>query len=134
MMVKASPGTAFEMVQAQVGLRPLKVLFDVPAGTAELQASGFRRWSVKMSQVIMIRIGVSLRPVDHKPGFLQVSACLAQAVLEEDWRPCQACRLGLATSRYPGTILPGLLGKRYGNLRQCLGWRGIHAEMTPDAF
>jgi len=50
MMMKASPRTAFEMIQSQIILGALKILFDVPAGAAQLQASGFGGRSVEIGQ------------------------------------------------------------------------------------
>ena len=48
--MKPSPRTTFEMIQAQVILRTLKVLFNVPAGPAQLQAKRFGWGAVKIGQ------------------------------------------------------------------------------------
>jgi hypothetical protein len=48
MMMKAAPRTAFEMIQSQITLSALEVLFDVPARAAEFQATGFAGRPVKM--------------------------------------------------------------------------------------
>src|SRR5579863_9529251 len=54
MMVKAAPGTALIMIQAQVVFDPLKILFDMPARTTQAQASRLGRLLVEVSQVIMV--------------------------------------------------------------------------------
>jgi hypothetical protein len=71
MMMKASPRTTFEMIQPQIILGALIILFDVPAGAAQLQASGFGGRSVEMGQVVVTGFGVSRRPVYHPPDFFQ---------------------------------------------------------------
>ena len=67
MVMETSPGTAFKVIQAQVVLGALKVLFDVPAGAAQFQAAAFGGRSMEMGQVIVIGFGVPCRPV-HQPA------------------------------------------------------------------
>ena len=62
MMMKASPRTTFEMIQPQIILGALKVLFDVPAGTAQLQAAGLGGGTVEMGQIIAIGFSIPRQP------------------------------------------------------------------------
>src|ERR1700752_3620034 len=87
-----------------------------------------------MSQVVVIGIGVSLRPIDHQPESLQVSASLAQAVPQENLTPRNSGRLRLAAGRQPRAGFPRLSGKISANLGQRFGWRGVRAYMAPDSF
>ena len=50
MMMKASPRAALEMVQPQIILGALEVLFDMPAGAAQFQAAGFGGGTVEMAK------------------------------------------------------------------------------------
>src|SRR5208282_4809720 len=95
MMMKASPRTAFEVIQSQVIFGALEVLFDVPAGAAQFQAAGFGRRSMEMGQVIVIGFGVPRRPVYHQPDFFQFAPRVAQVVLQENLAPSQTRAPGL---------------------------------------
>src|SRR5579872_5359659 len=110
MMMKASPRAALEMVQPQVILGALEVLFDVPAGTAQFQAAGLGGGTVEMGQVIVIRLSVSRRPVHHQPDFFQFAPRVAQIVLQINLAPSQTRSPGLSTRRYPRALLPFVLG------------------------
>jgi hypothetical protein len=59
MMMKTSPGTAFDTIPSHVIFGALEGLFDVPAGTAQFQPTGFGRRAVKMGQVMAIGFGFS---------------------------------------------------------------------------
>src|SRR5271169_2448875 len=114
MMMKASPSAAFEMIQAQVILGALKVLFDMPAGAAQFQAAGFGGRSMEMGQVIVIGFGVPRRPVHHQPDFFQFSPRVAQVVLQENLAPSQTRAPGLPAHRYPRALLPLVLRNSAG--------------------
>src|SRR5205814_8185366 len=109
MMMEASPRTTLEVIQAQVILGALEVLLDGPAGTAQLQASRFRRGPVKVSRVIMIRLGVTGRPVHHQPNPLQLAPGLAQVMLQKDFAPGQTRVPGFPCDRHPAASPPLLL-------------------------
>src|SRR5208337_4869220 len=123
MMMKASPRTAFEVVQTQVRLGALEVLFDVPAGAAQFQAAGFGGRSVEMGQVIVIGFGVPRRPVYHQPDFFQFAPRLAQVMLQKDLAPSQTRAPGLSSRRHPSALLPLARGNSVGQLRQGGGGR-----------
>ena len=132
MMMKASPRAAFEMIQSQVILGALKVLFDVPAGAAQFQAAGLGGGSVEMGQVIVIGFGVPRRPVHHPPDFFQFAPRLAQVVLQENLAPSQARAPGLSARRHPRALLPFILRDSAGQLRQGGGGRFPVTNVTAD--
>src|SRR5271156_2903797 len=132
MMMKASPRTAFEMIQSQVMLGALKVLFDVPAGAAQFQATGFGGRVVKMSQVVVIGLGVPRRPVHHPPDFSEFAPRVAQVVLQKDLAPSQTRAPGLPARRHPRALLPLVLRDSAGQLRQGGGGGVSLADMPPD--
>src|ERR1039458_5546188 len=112
MMMKASPRAAFEMVQPQVVLGALKVLFDVPAGTAQFQAAGFGGGTVEMGQVIVIGFRIPRRPVHHQPDFFQLAPRVAQVVLQKNLAPSQTRAPGLSAPPHPTALLPFVLRDR----------------------
>src|SRR5208283_5017906 len=132
MMMKASPRTVFEMIQPQIILGALKVLFDVPAGAAQFQAAGLGGRSVEMGQVIVIGFGGPRRPVYHQPDFFQFAPRVAQVVLQENLAPSQTRAPGLPARRYPRALLPLVLPDSAGQLRQGGGGRFSLTDMPPD--
>src|ERR1039457_4659418 len=132
MMMKASPRKALEMIQPQIILGALKILFDVPAGAAQFQAAGFGGRSVEMGQVIMIGFGVPRRPVYHQPDFSQCAPRVAQVVLQENLAPSQTRAPGLPARRYPRALLPLVLRNSAGQLLQGGGRRLSLTDMPPD--
>src|SRR5208282_1175085 len=132
MMMKASPRTAFEMIQPQIILGALKVLLDVPAGATQFQAAGFGGRSMEMGQVIVIGFGVPRRPVPHQPDFFQFAPRLPQVVWQENLAPSQPRAPGLPARRYPRALLPLLLRDSRGQLRQGGGGRFSLTDMPPD--
>src|SRR5208337_743094 len=109
MMMKASPRATFEMIQSQVILGALEVLFDMPAGAAQFQATGFGGRAVEMGQVIVVGLGVPRRPVHHQPDFFQFAPRVAQVVLQKNWAPSQTRAPGSPARRHPSALLPLLL-------------------------
>src|SRR5438132_12222234 len=89
MMMKTSPGASFEVIQAQIILGTLKVLFNMPARTTQLQAKRLGRRSVKVGQIIMIRLWIARWPVHHPPDTFQLPLSLTQTVLEKHRLPRQ---------------------------------------------
>lgn len=89
MVMKASPRTALKVIQPQVILGALEVLFNAPAGAAQLQATGFGRAPMKMGQAVVIRFGIAGRPVDHQPSLFQFAPGLAQVMLQKDLAPSE---------------------------------------------
>ena len=94
MMVEASPKAPFEMIEPQIILRALVVLFDVPAGAAQFQALSFRRRPVQVSEIVVIRFGIAPRPVHHEPDFFQFAPGAAQHMLQK-YRSLRAERLAI---------------------------------------
>src|ERR1700682_5145584 len=134
MVMETSPGTAFKVIQAQVVLGALKVLLDMPTGTAQLQASRFGRRSVKMSQVIMIRLGVAGGPVHHQPNLFQFSPSMAQVMLQKDLVPSQAGPAGFSSRRHPRAVFPFRWGEGSSPLHQRpRAWR-LRADVAPRSF
>src|SRR5208283_4895672 len=132
MMMKTSPRAAFEMIQSQVILGALKVLFDVPAGAAQFQAAGFGGRAVEMGQVIVVGFGVPRRPVHHQPDFFQLASRVAQVVLQENLAPSQTRAPGSPARRDPRALLPLALRDSAGQLRQGGGGRFSRTDMPPD--
>src|ERR1700691_3909305 len=132
MMMKASPRTAFEMIQCQVILGALKVLFDVPAGAAQFQAAGFGGRTVEMGEVIVIGFGVPRRPVHYQPDFFQFAPRVAQVVLQKNLAPCQTRAPRLPARRHPRALLPLVLRDSADQLRQGSGGRFSLTDMPPD--
>src|SRR5271154_3983079 len=132
MMMKASPRTAFEMIQSQVILGALKVLFDVPAGAAQFQATGFGGWPVEVGQVIVVGFGITRRPIHHQPDFFQFAPRLAQVVLQKNLAPSQTRAPGLSARRHPRALLPFVFRDPTGQLRQGGGGRFPLTDITAN--
>ena len=86
-MMKSAPGATFVVIQTEVILAALEVLFDLPAGTAQAQATGGGRLSVQMGQVDIIRLGFVLGPVDHQPSRFERLGPEAQCTTQENLNP-----------------------------------------------
>src|ERR1039458_7446432 len=71
-VMKPAPTAPLEVIQTQIGLAPLEILFDVPAGTAQAQHARLFWRFVQMRQVIMIRFGIASGPIDYQPELLQI--------------------------------------------------------------
>jgi hypothetical protein len=71
-VMKPAPTAPLEMIQAQIGLSPLEILFDVPAGTAQAQNPRFLWGAVQMRQVIMIGLSIASGPIDYQREFFQL--------------------------------------------------------------
>src|SRR5271157_1668583 len=106
MMMKTSPRAALEVIQSQVVLGALEVLFDMPSGAAQFQATGFGRWTVEMGQIIVIGFGAPSRPVHHQPHSFQFALGVAQVVLQKNLAPSQTRAPGLPACRDPRALLP----------------------------
>src|SRR5437667_6339339 len=106
MMMKALPGASFEVIQAQIILGTLKVLFNMPARTTQLQAKRLGRRSVKVGQIIMIRLWIARGPVHHQPDTFQIPLSLTQPVLEKHGLPSQPGPASFSIGRLPRTGLP----------------------------
>lgn len=130
--MKSPPRAPLEMIQAQVILGALEVLFDVPAGAAQLQATGFGGWPMKMGQVIVIGFGITGRPVHHQPNPFQFAPGLAQGMLQEDLTPGESCPPGLPSGSHPGALLPRAFRDSAGQLRQRFGGRLSLTDVSPD--
>ena len=53
-MMEADPRTAFMVIQSQIGLAALKILFDRVAAPAQPQAAGLLRRPIQLGQVTVI--------------------------------------------------------------------------------
>src|SRR5438552_17386822 len=131
MMMKAAPGSALEVVQAQVILGALKVLLNVPAGTTQPQAAGPAGRLMKMGQDIMIRLGFAGGPVHDQPNSFQVVVTFPQLMLQINLAPSQAGPTRLAVGGLPRARLPLLSRKGGGNLRQSLSGWNSRGDIAP---
>jgi hypothetical protein len=59
-MMKTTPRSTFEVVQPQVILGALKVLFNVPAGTTQFQTASAPGRLLPMQQLQALLLGLSL--------------------------------------------------------------------------
>ena len=87
MMMKTGPRTAFKMIEREVVLGSLEVLFDMPTTAAEGQTPRFGGWSMQVSQIVMIRFGGISWPSDHQPEFFEFAPGLAPRVLQPNLSP-----------------------------------------------
>src|ERR1017187_9160321 len=85
MMMESAPGAALIVVESEVGLFPLEVLFDVPARAAGTQAARLSRLTVEVSDEPVIGLSVAFGPVDQKPSGFEIAASAAQSVAEPDF-------------------------------------------------
>src|SRR5216684_344232 len=130
-MMKPAPASPFKVIQAQVVLGALKVLFDVPTRAAQFQATRFGGRTMQVSEVVVIGLGVTRRPIDHQPSFFRFVSVLAQAMLQVDVAPSQAGALPSPVDRLPRTR-PPLWGWEAGDdLRQGAGARGTPRRREP---
>src|SRR4030095_9329397 len=127
MVVKTSPGAAFEMVQAQIGFGPLEKLFNLPATTAQSQTASSGGRLMKVGDVVTIGVWVLFRPVHHQPVFFHAS--LPEVGLQVKLRPSQAGGAGLSRGRGPLTLLPFPWANLGRQLDQRLGGRSIFVDM-----
>jgi len=130
-MMKTAPRSTFKVVQAQVILGALKVLFNVPAGTTQLQAARATGRAMEVRQVIMVRFLVATRPVDHQPNLFQFSLTLAQAMLQVNFTPRQPGPTRLTVRRLPRAVFPLLGREAEHDLGQGLSGRnGLRRTMS----
>src|ERR1019366_4348999 len=135
-VMKPAPAAPLEMIQAQIGLPPLEILFDIPAGTAQAQHSRLLWRSVQMRQVIMIRFGIARGPIDDQPEFFQIGRSPIQGSRQINLHPRQARAPRLPIGRFPGTGVPLRLllsGKQLGQ-RQRFGVRLPHLPARALTF
>src|ERR1035437_8457390 len=89
-VMKPAPTAPLEVIQTQIGLSPLEILFNVPAGTAPAYHSRLFWRSVQMRQVIMIRFGIARGPIDDQPEFFQIGRSPIQGSRQINLHPRQA--------------------------------------------
>ena len=121
MVMEASPGASFKMIQTQIVLGTLKVLFNVPARPAQLEARRFGKGPVKMGQVIVVGLRIIRRPIHHQPGFFQIPLRVAQPVLEKHFLPGQPFRRVVPSAAFQPQAfhwLGGMAARQFGNRRE----------------
>src|SRR5260370_12369100 len=105
-MMKPAPASPFKVIQAQVVLGALEVLFDVPARAAQFQATRFARRTMQVCEVVVIGLGVTGRPIDHQPRSFRFVSVLAHAMLEIYLAPTPAPPLPSPVRPLPPTRPP----------------------------
>src|ERR1700719_4610991 len=101
--MKPAPASPFKVVQAQVILGALEVLFDVPAWAAQFEATRFGWRTMEMSEIEVVGLVGAGRPIDYQPHFFRRLSVLAQAMLQVNLTPSQAGVLRSPIGRLPRT-------------------------------
>lgn len=84
------------MIESQIILGSLEVLFDVPATAAEFQAQRLGRRTLQMRKVVVIRLRGLGRPVHDQQEFFGLATRMAQVVLQPHFTPGQSRGAALA--------------------------------------
>src|SRR5512136_848795 len=106
MVVKSPPASALVMVQAQIVLAALKILFDRPAAATQSQSPAFGGRLPEPSDINVIRIHLALRPIRHQPARRPLPGLFVQIAVEIDLFPGQPCRPLLAIGGLPSRRMP----------------------------
>ena len=110
-VMKAAPGASLEVIEAEIVLIALKVLFDVVALTAQAQrANAFGR-PIKPGGIDMIRGGSALGPIDDEPSWGNRPGLLLEVRPHPGAHPGQPGRGELAAGRAPLAGVPGSVQK-----------------------
>src|SRR6266446_8755024 len=120
MVVKTSPASAFVMVQTQIVLAALKILFDGPAPATQSQSPAFGGRLPEPSDVNVIGIGLALWPIRHQPARRPFATLFVQIAVEINLLPGQPRRPLLAIGCLPGGHMPFCRLESFGQLAQLL--------------
>src|SRR6266568_9230233 len=120
MVVKSSPASALVMVQPQIVLAALKILFDGPAPATQSQSPAFGGRLPEPGDINVIGIRLALWPVGDQPARRPLPALLVQIAVEINLLPSQPCRPLLAIGCLPGRSMPFCRLEAFGQLAQLL--------------
>ena len=77
-VMESAPRSSLKVIEAEVILVALEVLFDLEALTAQAQQRDAFRRSIQPGGVNMVRFGLALRPVEDQPGFGNLTGVLSK--------------------------------------------------------
>src|ERR1700694_629730 len=137
-MMKSSPGATFVVIQTEVILAALEVLFDLPTGTAQAQATGHGRRLLQMGQVDIIRLGFIWAPLPPQPSRFERLGSEAQCTTQENLNPGQTGLMGAAVRRLPSRSFVLGWTELLNDFPQAEGlrllWGDVHFLSLPDKF
>src|SRR5216683_2529335 len=120
MVVKSPPASALVMVQTQIVLAALKILFDGPAPATQSQSPAFGGRLPEPSDINVIGIRLALWPIRDQPASRPLPALFVQIAVEINLFPGQPCRPLLAIGCLPGRSMPFCWLEAFGQLAQLL--------------
>src|SRR5882762_2449325 len=106
MVVKSPPASALVMVQTQIVLAALKILFDGPASATQSQSPAFGGRLPEPGDINVIGIRLALWPIGDQPARRPFPALLVQIAVEINLFPGQTCRSLLTIGCLPSRSMP----------------------------
>jgi hypothetical protein len=83
-VVKTAPGAAFVVIEAEIVLKALEELLDLPARAGQEQAARPGGRGLEVGEKKGVGGGFARGPVGHEPGPFQLTVGGAQTVTQED--------------------------------------------------
>src|SRR5713226_163737 len=101
MVVKSPPASALVVIQTQIVLAALEILFDGPEPATQAQSPAFSGRLPEPSDINVIGIGLALWPIRDQPARRPFATLLVQIAVEINLFPGQPRRPLLAIGGLP---------------------------------
>src|SRR2546425_10359964 len=120
MVVKSPPASALVMVQTQIVLAALEILFNGPAPATQAQGPTFGGRLPEPGDINVIGVRLALRPIRDQPARRPFATLFVQIAVEINLFPGQPRRPLLAIGCLPGGRMPFCRLESFGPLAQLL--------------